>query len=181
MTSIFNNVPAPPLIPSSTNLDDNTTRKFITLDTKGTKISDGQAYFEGGFLRNLNDPVEDRDIATKNYIDNLGGGGTPGGVNTNIQINDGAGGFSASNDFVFSNISGATSITGNANIGVITIDGLISNIVNPTNPQDAATKNYVDTKTRGITNVNFPVEFGSEVFFTPDQVYNTIINLETIF
>ena len=51
-------------------------------------------------LHNLSDPTLDQDAATKKYVDDNSGGGTPAGANTEVQFND-SGSFGADSTFHF--------------------------------------------------------------------------------
>ena len=169
----------PPLLISSANIDNNTTQTLITDSVNSETISDGQAYLNGGFLNDLNDPVAVSDAATKNYVDTFsGGGGTPGGVSGDIQINDGASDFTGSNNFTFT--TGTTDVVGDITNGTITISGTaIDGVADPVSDQDAATKNYVDNNSGSLGQVEIDAAViggeGAAVDLTPAQVYNNVI------
>ncbi len=96
---------------------------------------------------NLANPTDKQDAATKNYVDALFG-------NPTTLLTLPAGNFfigNASNKAIATNknaipLSGFGAATGNILMGDGTTNNKIINLANPSTAQDAATKNYVDTK-----------------------------------
>jgi len=182
--SIFSQVPAP-LITSSANLDNNTTVTYKLNDAVYVdSLTDGVATLEGGFLKNLNDPVTDDQAATKNFVDNFVGVGVPGGNDTNIQLNDGANDFTGTNDLTFDNGTGNTFVNGSITNGTITIqNNQISGVADPVNAQDVATKGYVDAITSQLTDVTVETGIGfsiTEQVITYSQLNNTLLTVDFI-
>jgi len=102
------------------------------------------------------------------------GGGTPGGLNNAVQFNS-AGAFGgvgpANNSVLVTNSSGApaesTTLPSAITIpspvitGASISGGTITSLPNPINPQDAATKNYVDSNLRFPAGSNNSVQYNS--------------------
>ncbi len=130
---------------------------------------------QGGRIVNVAEPIEDYDVATKYYVDNNGGGGgdltgpisSTGGV-TSITSQTGIGTkfvVDTSPTLITPNIGFASAISINMNTGYI------SNMADPVNNSDAATKNYVDTHggtltgpisaTLGVTSITSQTGTGS--------------------
>lgn len=149
----------PPSLGASVNFDTNETRSLKTDFLESTLLTDGQAILTGGTLSNLDDPILDSDIATKNFIDTLpGSSGTPGGTDQDIQINDGFSNFTGSNNLIWDGSS--MIVTGSITDGTAILTGSsLTNLVNPVSNQDAVTKSYVDNITTGSltqVTVNIP-------------------------
>ena len=138
-----------PQISGSVNFDTNETRSMKIESFESFIITDGQSVLTGGSLSNLNDPVLDTDIATKNYVDTFPGSGVPGGTNQDVQINDGSGAFTGSNNLIWD--GSKLSVIGTITDGTIVISGSsLTNLTDPVNAQDGATKNYVDTQSASV-------------------------------
>lgn len=173
-----------PLIPSSINNDNNTTR-IMEVDTLySTIISDDIANIEDGYISNLIEPTSSNQIATKYYVDNfVSGGSGPGGPNNSVQYNSSstfAG--SANLTLTDSGLSSATLNivnTGTITNGVMSLNGSqFAGLSNPTNPQEGATKNYVDESINRLGVIDIALEQNVAYEYTATQVYNNILNLE---
>jgi len=178
--SPFKNITSPLLI-SSSHLDNNTTIDYkVSSDMYVNSLTDGQATLALGFLKNLNDPISDDQAATKSYVDTFSGSANAGGTNEDIQINDGASGFTGTNSLIFNDTTGKTTLSGSLTNGVITLTGdSLTGVSTPVNPQDAANKAYVDSRSGQLTDYEFdvPFIFEQELTLTYDQLNNTFINL----
>ncbi len=170
-----------PLIQSNVSNDNNTTR-IMKVDTLyATTISDGIATIENGYISDLIEPTSDNEIATKYYVDNVGGGGggASGPVNS-VQYNN-AGSFAGSANLTLTNPTSSLAtlnINGTLTNGTMALSGSqFSGLENPTTSQEAATKYYVDQSinTLGVVSVN--LQQNVNMFYTPTQVYNNIINI----
>ncbi len=134
----------------------------------------GNIDMDGNEINNLAEPTADDDAATKIYVDNAVGGAA-GGNNGDIQYNN-AGAFGGDAGFQTDG-NGNLTVTGSLKVDNLIFDGnkispdtgaveledaelvndldaatnKVVNLLNPTNPQDAATKDYVDTFAEGLT------------------------------
>ena len=177
MSQFIFNLPVPPLIPADVNIDNNTTRIMETNTTYGLTITDGQSVLTGGTISNLNNPINLSDIATKYFADTHIGPG-PAGSNTDIQINNGAGGFMANNKLVFDGTTMRVNTTGGTiTDGTITLSGgRLSNVSNPYSGQQGATKDYIDMFANVLTQTTVNSDYGVDYSYTPAQVVNTVLN-----
>jgi len=165
------------LIQPDVNNDNNTT-DVMKVDTLYSNIiTDGIATIENGFISNLIEPTNDNQIATKFYVDNSGGGGGATGPVNSLQYNVG-GVFAGSANLTLSNIglpNATMNLNGTLTNGTLTMSGSqISGLVNPTNPQEAANKNYVDSSLNSLGVIT--INIGLPTTYTPAQIYNNIIN-----
>jgi hypothetical protein len=96
-----------------------------------TLITDGFATLTEGTLSNLNNPISSQDAATKDYVDSAIG--SPGGINSNVQFNNG-GSFGGSSDFIWNNTSSILTINGSVHTDTLEIDDGSSNKVNIISP-----------------------------------------------
>lgn len=176
MSQYIFNLPVPPLLPADVNIDNNTTRIMKTNTTTGLTITDRISVLSGGFISNLNDPVNNSDIATKHYVDTHTGSG-PAGANTDIQISDGSGGFIATNELTFNGTTMIVNPGSTITNGTVSLtNGLLSNVTDPTSPQEGATKHYVDIVANGLEVITVTSDYGIDYFYTPSQVINTILD-----
>jgi len=116
LTASFPNPPAAPLVNPNENI-------LIALAQAPLIPSVGNfqavtvnviSNMKEGPIVNVAEPVNNSDAATKYYVDTHGGGGgTPGGVDTNIQFND-TGSFGGSNNFTWNDGTNALLVTGTA-------------------------------------------------------------------
>jgi hypothetical protein len=134
--------------------------------TTGTRAFAGKQSLGGFNLTDLLDPVAPQDAATKNYVDS---------VNTSMQVYVDSNP-PITNHGLLSNLSGdghpqyiltagTRAFTGMQSLGGFNLTDLLD----PVAPQDAATKNYVDTHSSLSTNLSaiYPVGF---VVITSDNV-----------
>ncbi len=134
----------------------------------------GNIDMDGNGINNLTAPIADDDAATKIYVDNAVGG-VAGGNDGDIQYNN-SGAFGGDAGFQTDG-NGNLTVTGSlqvdnlifngnrisADTGLVEIEdgqlfndldadgNKIVNLLNPSSPQDAATKDYVDTFAEGLT------------------------------
>lgn len=130
-----------PLVPPSTKFDTNFSKLLKTDEVIVTSITDGIATLGGGTLTNLTNGTDPQDAITKSYVS---GTSQPGGSVNNIQFND-SNIFGGSANFEY--VSPTLTVNGTIedSTGASMTGGLISNLANPINPQDIATKSYVDS------------------------------------
>jgi hypothetical protein len=136
-------------------------------------ITDGVATLSGGVFSNLVDPVNDTDIATKNYVDDVGGLAA-GGVNTSVQYN--AGGspnkFGGDTKFVFDkDTTTLTSVIITDGTSTLT-GGILSDLNEPTLPKEGSTKNYVDNSNKTSTTA---ITTPSQAIYSASQMTNGVI------
>jgi hypothetical protein len=170
-----------PLIQPNVNNDNNTTR-IMEVDTLySNTITDGIATIEDGYISNLINPTAGNEIATKFYVDNSGGGSGAIGPNTSIQYNS-AGSFAGSANLTLTNPNSplaTLNINGDLTNGTMTLSGTqFSGLDNPTNPQEAATKNYVDQSVNTLGVITVDTLQPMAIIYTPAEVYNNIINIQ---
>jgi len=134
----------PPTISDSTNFATNFTR-LLKIDDEITSnsITDGFATLSGGHLVGLNNPVMPQDGATKDYVDNDTSFGTAAPPPDAVQFNNN-GLFGGSSNMLFNKITNTLTINALSDSVATIGSGTINNMVNPTMPQDATTKNYSD-------------------------------------
>ena len=175
--SLIPQIPSPQ-ITTSVNFDTNMTNLLQINSLESTEILNSPVILTEGFLSNLTDPVANTDVATKNYVDTFSGGGAPGGSNQDIQINNGIGGFTGSNELRWDGSSLIVTAVGSIiTDGVSTISGgFLSNLTDPVANDDGATKNYVDNQgTSALSEVDINIR-ENDVVFTPAQIVNKVIN-----
>jgi hypothetical protein len=144
------------------------------VDISGKVNIDGSSLMTGALQMNTNlitgvvDPTNPQEASTKAYTDTKVGSITNAGTTTLVSASTGAlKGLVAGTNITFTptgtdiTIDGtATDISGKVNIdGTSLMTGalqmntnLITGVVDPTNPQEASTKAYTDTKVGSITN-----------------------------
>jgi hypothetical protein len=174
------NIVQGPLIQPNVNIDNNTTRIMKVSDMYSIIITDGIADIQNGYISNLIEPISGNEIATKFYVDHAGGGGGVSGPVDSIQFNSGTS-FAGSSNLTVSNPGTGNevlNVSGSFTNGTVTLSGnQFNGLINPTTSQEAATKNYVDESLNKLEVITINVFQDVAQLYTPDQVYNNIINL----
>lgn len=133
-------------------------------------VSDNTAIFENDTLTNLVDAVNNQDAVRKSQVE---ANAFPGGVVDNIQFRNS--GFAGSSNFTYND--GSTTLTVNGDIvdltGMTISGDTISNVVDPVNDNDIATKSFVDnlSSTSTITNISSDIN----QTWTAASMYGVII------
>lgn len=157
-----------PTIPASTKFDTNFSRKLKTDETIFSTLSDGVATMVAGTITNLVNGTDSQDAVNKAYVI---GSSNPGGSINNIQFND-SGLFGGSNNLTYD--SSTLTVNGTLTDGIASMSaGRVSNLVNPTDGQDIATKSYVDGFGGNSQLVNIVSD--SNQTYTASQMVNSII------
>lgn len=143
--STIDKLSLPPLIPEDTKYASNETKILKTVSLISDSTTDGIATLSGGTFSGLLYPVNDADVATKQYVDDIIaslGSGAALPV-TSVQYAIAGGNFGGDSTFTFaSNTLTVDAITD----GVATLNGgILSDLLDPVDEQDAATKKYVDS------------------------------------
>jgi hypothetical protein len=134
----------PPLIPSTANF------QTISVDV----ISN----MNHTLIKQVAEPIDDSDVATKLYVDTHGGGGgTPGGANTDVQYNN-SGAFAGSNNFKWNNATNLLTVLGDIESDSINALSLI--LQDPNTPSNLITIE-ASTASTGSFNLTLPVNTGS--------------------
>lgn len=176
--SLIPQIPPPPL-GSSVNYDTNFTQNLETPSLESLEITDGQVILSDGFLSNLNNPVADTDIATKDYVDTFSGGGSSVGPSGAIQFNRPIGAFDGTAELIWDGSSIIITAVGSIiTDGVSNINGgFLHNLSDPVLNQDGATKNYVDSKgSEALTEISVDSPGNTVVTITASQMVNKVVN-----
>lgn len=178
MTS-YKNIKGTTILPSINN-DNNTSRLMRVNNLYTDKILNGGTIIMDGYVTGLINPVNDNEIATKYYVDNLNITAQASGPDKSIQYNN-AGVFDGNNDLTISDpntLSETLNINGIITNNVINIDtGKIENLSDPINNDEAATKKYVDSSINIFESINLTEEQLLATEYTPEQIYNKILNI----
>lgn len=141
---------------SSVSLDD---QAFIKTD--GSRSMRNDLQMDGYSVTGLRDPLSLADAATKNYVDS--------------QISDVLGDLSFA-DLEFFKIDGSRPMQGS-----LDLDGYsITNLRNPSSPQDAATKEYVDSLSRlavATISADYQITTSDRVIFADTSVQQVFLDL----
>jgi hypothetical protein len=167
---------------SSVNNTTNYTRILQSSNIRTRELTDGVATLTNGYLSNLNNAVNPLDVATKNDVDSFVPSTGASSILTSVQFKISTitgDNFGGSNNLTFT--GGTLFVNGTLTNNMISMvpsitGGKIYNLDDPTDPQDAATKNYVEND--NINSVSFSTTSASNNL-TTDQVVNKILNRTT--
>lgn len=172
----------PPSVGLTVNNNSNTTNVMhaVSVSTSILSIAGYDTVLEGPALHGLFDPINDYDAVTKNYVDTYPVMTGVAGPNGAIQLKSSSG-FAGLSTLTFNGTSmvltGTMSmITASSSIGLTISNSYVSNVTNPIEPQDAATKNYVNIQNISVENLATSV-FSNQL--TASNVFNKILQRTT--
>ncbi len=164
-----NNTPQGPLIPGYTTLKTYEVSLTNIDNLKSTVIKNDSVIWTSGQITGLIYPTSSTQIATKQYIDDVGGL-NPQGPSTAVQFN-GNNIFQGSENLTWT--TRGLSVIGTIQSGSSIMSGSnISGITDPTLSSQVSTKNYADLSS--LKNVNQLTGAGT-LTYTASQIYNGII------
>jgi len=161
-------------IGKSTNFDNNFSEKTYASQIIANSLTDGIATFSNGTIVNLALPTHQQDAITKGFVDGLVNAAPP---TNSVQFNNLTFGGSPNLSFIPNTLTVNGTITDGSGVNIS--QGIISGLNNPTNSNEIATKNYVDSVS-SITTNNY-IQSDIAVTYTASQMINSIIlrNLQT--
>lgn len=136
-------------------------------------ISDGIATLSEGYLSNLVNSTNLQNVATKEQVE---GSVISGGVNNSIQFNNNEL-FSGTSNFTFDGTTLNLNGTFQDQTGMTIQNGTISNVTNPVDNNDIATKAYVDSLDDIVNLTNINSDTG--VTWTAISMYGIIVRNST--